>query len=153
MGTTDFVLLENWGRDHWSTLLYLDHVVQNVDGVPDRRKMRCDPDLHPGLAHAHSTLFPKRYPTKLKAGKVLHGHDDWDCVEDLEAAGLLEWQGTGINPVIVMTTVGHKVVAEAREHRVEHKSCDNFTPSIPLIMAGKLLAKEKELGIGAYRHR
>lgn len=153
MGSTGSVSLESWGRDHWSTLLYLDHVVVDRGGRPDRAKMRCDPDLHPGLVSPHHTRFTKKYPTKLKDGEHLKDHDDWDCVEDLEAAGLLEWQGTGINPVIHITTVGHKVIAEAREHRVEHKGCDNFTPSIPLIMAGKLLAQEKDLGIGQYRHR
>ena len=119
--------------------------------------MRCDPELHPGLAAPHHTMFAnmgkKKYPTKLKHGVELHDHDDWDCVDDLEAAGFLEWRGTGTNPVIHITAVGHKVIAEAREHRVEHKSCDNFTPSYPLISVGSLLAQEKELGIGQHRHR
>lgn len=44
------VPVEMWGKDHWSTFGYIETRCVDHDGVPDREHMRCDTDLHPGLA-------------------------------------------------------------------------------------------------------
>lgn len=92
------VPIEQWGKDHWSTFAYMMACVTTKGGKIDQRKMRCDPELHFGLAH----LFEREcHPTRLRDGSELHNHDDWSCLEDIEEYKLLSHIGTGINPGIV----------------------------------------------------
>lgn len=123
-------VLALFGKDHWSTFGYL--VCIQIDGVPDRRKMRCNRGRHPLLAHAgdHAEfgLGLKEYPTRLKGGQELHNHDDWDCVADLEREGLVVNVGSAVNPVIQLTHRGRLVAGELAEHKQAGGQFANFTP-------------------------
>lgn len=44
-------------------------------------------------------------------------HDDWDCADDLEAAGLIKICGSGIHPFYRMTPLGIKVASLLRNHK------------------------------------
>ena len=57
-----------------------------------------------------SVALGKKYPTRLTGGEELPDHDDWDCCEDLEEAGLLKTEGSGINPVYGLTDLGWEVL-------------------------------------------
>lgn len=120
------VSIEQFGKDHWSTLAYIETCCVDRKGIVSLERMRCDPDRHPGLAHAHSG--GKKYPTILKGGVELLDHDDWDCVDDLIAAGYLEWEGTGMHPVFKMTPDGRGMIARIRKHKEDGGSFGNFTP-------------------------
>lgn len=132
-GIDPYVPVEHFGRDHWTTLAYLETCCVDYEGVPQREKMRCDPDRHPMLAcFEHAVLYAgnggtKKYPTRLRNGVDLHDHDDWDCALDLEVAGLLERAGTGANPVFRMTDEGYRVCAAIRRHRAEGGSIACFS--------------------------
>lgn len=65
---------ELWGRDHASTLLYLETRVVDHGGKHEAPHMRRD---------------GTKYPTRLRGGKTRKGHSDYDCVADMQAAGLL----------------------------------------------------------------
>ncbi len=105
------VPVEQFGKDHWSTFGYAANVVGGLNGIPNKDRMRTDRDLHPGLVGTQVAMLESttKYPTRLKGGIELPNHDDWDCIEDLEAAGLMKWQGTGINPIFELTERGWKV--------------------------------------------
>lgn len=99
---------EFWGRDHWSTFAYALCCVRKAC-VENRRYGKKD-DTHGwvkkpqmrtnSLRHRHLAFHPSWrpggdadpviYPTRLKAGIQIHWHDDWDCLRDLEAYGLLK---------------------------------------------------------------
>ncbi len=83
------IRIDLWGKDHWSTLSYLETCAVDNKGVPSLDRMRCDIDRHPGLYGSLSMMTPKKYPTLLKYGIKAMNHDDWDCVDDMEAVGLL----------------------------------------------------------------
>lgn len=104
-----------WGRDHWSTFAYVETRIVDHKGVPDRRHMRCDPALHPQFAHEGSRMGTPS-PTRLREGER-QGHDDWSCLDDAEAAGLLRNAGTGLNRVYVLTDEGRRVADLLREHK------------------------------------
>ncbi len=124
--------VEQFGRDHWSTLAYIECLCVDNDGVPNRERMRCNPKQHPGLAHHSGTGWQKTYSTRL-AGHTLEkpvqqdGHDDWHCADDLEAAGLIEQIGTGGNPAFAMTDKGNEMAARLRAHKTKGGNFDNFT--------------------------
>jgi hypothetical protein len=123
------VPMTEWGKDHWSLLAYVETCCVDAKGVIDHRRMRCNVERHPGLALSqHKPSAPYHYPTKLRDG-VEPEHDDWDCFYDLEAAGLIEDVGTGINPVAKMTTTGLGLVAALRAHKANGGQFSDFMSS------------------------
>lgn len=112
-----------FGKDHWSTFAYLETRCVDYEGRPDNRHMRCDPRRHPGLSHIK---WNGDYPTRLFGMVELPKHDDWDCVDDLVAAGLMELDGTGIHPVVKLTNLGHTVAAALRKHKAAGKNFSDF---------------------------
>ena len=78
--------MSEWGRDHWSTLAYIETCATERQALDDRR-MRGD---------------GRTYPTRLRGfaadpSRIVLDHSDWDCVLDLIAAGLLTPE-PGTNP-------------------------------------------------------
>ena len=126
----EHVPIGRFGKDHWSTLAYIETRCVDHDGYPDHRHMRTDTDRHPGLGAPYlARMVPQgtaKYPTRLKGGDELHDHDDWDCAYDLEAAGLIEVKGTGIMPWFRITARGRLVVASLRAHKAAGGWYSNF---------------------------
>lgn len=111
-----------FGKDHWSLLGYLEcRCVDNRIGKTafaslDREHLRCDPKRHPGLVNRASGMGGP-YKTRLAEWIELVDHDDWDCLYDLEEAGLVATGGTGVNPTIKMTPKGQEVAGKLRDHK------------------------------------
>lgn len=108
----EHVPVNRFGKDHWTTFGYIETRIVDYVGLLNLDHMRIDQGRHPMLA----TMRPRRlagfdlsftatgdnqYPTRLKSeapnsetGRFtmvnLDNHDDYDCVDDLVAAGLLE---------------------------------------------------------------
>jgi hypothetical protein len=92
---------ESWGKDHNSTLLYaevraVDHGGKLSENDP---RMRMD----------------RRYPTRLNNGVEVHGHTDYDCLADAQAAGFLIYE----DETIVFTDEGWTYVHALRRRRAE----------------------------------
>lgn len=90
--------------------------------MPDKERMRCDPNLHPAqenMANRASCRSDGRrsYPTRLVDGEEVEGHDDWSCLDDAVAEGLLLAVGTGLQPAYVLTDTGRRVAAKLRAHK------------------------------------
>ena len=129
----DPVPMKFWGKDHWSTFAYMDTRCVDYIGVPNAEHLRVDGDRHPAFANgAWRSTGGKKYPTLLKGGKRLADHDDWDCIDDLIAAGLLEWEGTDIHPVFKRTPKGRRYADLVREHKVNKGRFANFNPPIEI---------------------
>lgn len=139
--TRDFVPMLMWGKDHWSTFAYVECRIVDHAGMLEHDHMRTDADRHPLLMSAKrraltANLTDKEYPTRLKATAVpdadghfgivvLPDHDDYDCLEDAIAAGLL---------TVVMPTADSSVFRDARGH-VVHEVTGN-TPIEPSFVTG-----------------
>lgn len=112
---------ELWGRDHFAVLAYAGHVAHK-SGTPDRQKMRAQPG-NPMMGWAMAMLCNadpgRKFPgTRLQGGVELADHDDWDCVDDLIAAGLLENHRTGAQPLWSLTEEGLKLWSHlVRNHK------------------------------------
>ena len=78
----------------------------------------------------------ENYPTRLKGyfedkTKSVKGHDDWDCIEDLIAVGLLMEppdEGTGLNPCYRLTTEGIRIASELRDYKTNGGNFATFEP-------------------------
>lgn len=135
--TPDPVPMSRWGMDHWSTFAFLETVAVDLEGRLDEKqqvRMRTDRDRHPAYASGFQGGPPrnsdgtlKKYPTRLREGE-LPNHDDWDCMDDMVAAGLLENVGTPVNPIVRFTDSGHALAAELRRHKAAGENFANFVP-------------------------
>jgi hypothetical protein len=124
--------MARWGQDHWSTFCYLETCAVDRQGKIDNRRMRCNPRLHRHFAHmADATV----YPTRCK-GSTIDFHDDWSCVEDMVAEGLLEASsdtkpgqpfGNG-RATAKLTDLGWKIAGQLRRHRAEGGQHRDFVP-------------------------
>lgn len=91
------VPVADWGKDHYSTLAYVDCRTVDHKGRLDHDHMRCSGLVHPVLLSAKrrgSTVGSgssdgREFPTRLRGGAGLAGHDDYSCLDDMLAAGLL----------------------------------------------------------------
>lgn len=116
---------EFWGRDHWSTFAYAlccvrkarlnDKREEGFDGWVKRPQMRANPARHRALQwkpswRPESEDTKPKYPTRLKAGIQVLWHDDWDCLRDLEAYGLLKVQANSGH--VEITEAGVDVAAQ-----------------------------------------
>lgn len=92
------VPMHRWGRDHWSTLAYLETRCVDHDGVIENSHMRTAVMRHPtflGKAQRRSGMTQRDYPTmvhpdELNAGTEFPDHDDWDCLVDMVDAGFVQ---------------------------------------------------------------
>jgi hypothetical protein len=106
--------IERFGKDHWSTFAYVEARIVDWGGKIDNTRMRCDPSRH--RQHAHIP-WPQDYPTRLAGGDLQPKHDDWDCLADLVAAGLLDSVGAKETPRFKLTELGFRVTAALRKHK------------------------------------
>lgn len=72
---------ERWGRDHISTLLYLEtRIVDHAGLLAHRHAEDKDPHMRTAI----------EYPTRLvNPTSELRGHTDYDCIRDFIAEGLV----------------------------------------------------------------
>jgi hypothetical protein len=106
---------DRWSKDHWSLLGY---IATCFDGELDHRRLRCNENTHPLLNRGPKELgWQDSYGTRLKEPtQTLPEHDDWDCLDDLEAAGMVEIISL-VNGFVVMTHKGNEIAFRLREHK------------------------------------
>jgi hypothetical protein len=127
------VAIDQFGKDHWSLFAYVEsRCVDGVDGfgVLEKVRLRANPLRHPLLAHLghwdenwgtrlHGLFAVPGYvnpAVAIASGLMLGQHDDWDCLDDLVAADLVETISLA-NLAVKMTPVGQKMAAELRDHK------------------------------------
>jgi len=126
--------IEKFGKDHWSLLAYVEYRAVNNGGHLDIKHLRCK---NPAIATSPlgQNFWKPEYGTRLKGffkatiekeerkidvidtRQRLENHDDFDCLDDLEAAGLLKNVGTLINPYAELTSKGQRVAALLSKHK------------------------------------
>jgi len=124
------VPIEKFGKDHWSVFAYIETCCVDRTAI-DQRRLRCDNDRHPEFAHLRDG---EKYPTRLKGyfdhkedpDYIVHNHDDWDCLHDLEEAGLLSSIGTAMKPQYLLTVKGTIVAGRLRAHKAHRGHFANF---------------------------
>lgn len=123
------VPIELFGKDHWSTLAYIetrivDHREFRIKGDPCMRTCkRCWRIAQ--SASAKEKQFDRvkidggnSYPTRLRDGRLADRHCDWDCLQDLVAAGILATRGEpGIGKKVTITTRGFIITGALRAHK------------------------------------
>lgn len=124
----DVVPVSSWSKDHWSLLAYVETRVVDHNGKLNIQQLRCNPARHPLNQHnggwrlEYSSRLMGYFDAKLSAEESIaknlqvSGHDDWDCLNDFEAAGYLEVISL-VNGFVSLTEKGHEVAARLRVHK------------------------------------
>lgn len=99
----DGIPVEAWGKDHNSTLLYAETRAVDHNG----KLSATDPHMR----------VSRRYPTRLHNGVEIHGHTDYDCLTDAQAAGFLTYDED--EGIIRFTDEGWTYVHGLRRKRAE----------------------------------
>jgi len=124
--------MKDFGKDHWSTFAYAETCCVDNRGGLALVRLRINRGKRPigGHPYGNPTWDPK-YGTRIKDGSIPDtGHDDIDCLDDLERVGLLEWIGTLVNPAVKLTDVGLKVIAQLRQHKAGGGQFREFAPEM-----------------------
>lgn len=144
-----------WGRDHWSTLAYIETRCVDHRGEIRPANMRTNTGRHPlfgarGLGPGDGS----KYPTRCNDGSELSDHDDWDCLNDMRLAGLIvivrpraaelwdvpvgsrgsiKYQGrvpsSELAVKVKLTKLGNQVAGALRAHLAEKYNYATFSPS------------------------
>ena len=106
-----YVPPELWGRDHFTTLMYLETVVVNHGGKLSLTDQRMREWGRRG-----------KYPTRCRYGIELDNHDDWNCLDDFADAGLVTIDNDiYLNSIVIaLTDTGWNLVRELRTHKAKH---------------------------------
>lgn len=131
-----------WGKDHWSTLAYVETVIVDCASFEcgadprmrsNRRNFRVMNEQNPRPLRAvqnrgWSEVMLPEHTSRLKLGAETVNHDDWCCLQDMVAAGLFEGDvEPGVH--LKLTPVGVAVCAALRRHKQDGGTFSNFDPS------------------------
>lgn len=141
-----YVPMNQWSKDHWSTLAYVETVMVDCAGF----QIGADPRMRSNRRHTRvmqeECARPKRTSkvrspcltmdpsqgTRLKDGTVLAGHDDWMCVQDMAEAGLFTVNADGVEPgqTLHLSPLGQDICAQLRAHKAQGGQFAGFSPSV-----------------------
>jgi len=119
--------MERWGKDHWSLLAYVEcRVVDNNGALDPRNLSSC-----PRYPFANGSMWKDEYSTRLKGHtqekpNQVKGNCDWDCLNDLDAEGLIEIVSL-INGVVILKPKGLEFTNAVRNHKATGGAFGNFS--------------------------
>ncbi len=155
------IALNRWGKDHYSTLAYLESRAVDNGGVIQNAHMRTSIQRHPLFVARGPLASPTdggQYPTSYKDGEMTE-HDDWDCLDDMVQTGLLAvkpadaelWEvpvgsrgpikfrrsipTKELKVTVKLTELGQKVAGELRTHLQKKRQYAEFEPSFAAALA------------------
>lgn len=118
------VEMDKWSKDHWGLLAYVETRCVDFKGKLERTHLRCNENKHPLQKGGINPPWQTDYSTRLKEGTI-EGHDDWDCLEEMEDAGLIEIISM-INGFVEITEKGIKVTHRIRKHKIKGGTFSTF---------------------------
>lgn len=150
--TVPTVPIEQFGKDHWSLLAYIETCCVDGSGELVHDRMRTNPDHNVDLGRSRGMCFVadgkltssdnwwkdeystrlKSFPWKSKSEKEkakhrVSGHDDWDCLDDLEKTEFVRLISY-VNGFVQITDAGLAMAAKIRAHKAKGGYFADFTP-------------------------
>ena len=137
------VPLAQWGKDHFSTLAYVETVAVENKGFQvgqdprmktNRRHARvlaaCPRPRRTAGGAALCMVMSPEHATRLKDGTQVPNHDDWMCVQDFVGEGLFAI-GSEVEPkqVLALSERGNALAAALRAHKASGGSFSTFDPA------------------------
>jgi hypothetical protein len=136
-----YIDIHLWGKDHWSTLAYIETVMVECGGFQvgydyrmktNRRHSRvmqeCPFPKRPTRSIGRGVVMKPENATKLSDGQIVEDHDDWCCVQDMADYGFFNLQPDDIDPgvTLLFSPYGQNVALELRKHKLNGGSFGDF---------------------------
>lgn len=119
------VNIELFSKHHWGLMAYLGCLTANRLNI-DKRRMRCNENKHPLLNGKPVYMnWSNNSSTVLKDSSVINGHDDWDCLNDLEEHEFVKVISL-VNCVFLLTEKGANCVKQLTLHKQSGGKYKNF---------------------------
>ena len=129
------VPIQDFGRDHWSLLAYVETLCVDSHkkgvGEIDKRRVRANEKRHPMHAvnaNMGAGGWQPDYGSRLAGywdtlgrrvpARQIPQHDDWDALNDMEKAGLVEVISEA-NGFVKLTEKGMKIAGELRSYKAK----------------------------------
>lgn len=141
----EYIPMNKWSKDHWSTLAYLETVMVDAGGFQvgsdprmrsNRRHFRvmhqeCPKPKRPTKDWALGVVMDASHGTVLKDGSSVANHDDWMCVQDMAAEGLFTTDVDGVQPgeTLHLSARGLALAAALRAHKAAGGTFASFDAS------------------------
>lgn len=135
-GRDDFIPMSLWSKDHWSTLAYIETKLVDDGGKctvkfdARMRQNRRNYRVLIGQRMSGTGAIPMSvdHGTRLNDGTYLPNHDDWNCLQDMQAAGLFEgdvddWDR---GMALKLTDAGRFLAAALRQHKAAGGTFSTF---------------------------
>jgi hypothetical protein len=120
-----YVPMNKWGKDHWSMLGYLGTLAPDGEDIfPPRIRQKRSRHWKP----EYGTRLHGYFDDKNNPALLLTDHDDWDCLHDMEAEGLVV-RPSGASTTFGFTPKGHEFVSALNRHKSEGGHFYNFSMS------------------------
>lgn len=143
----DYVPIELWHKDHWTTLAYIETVMVDSAGFQvgadphmrsNRRNFRVmqqqcrRPKRARGSSPDLCVVMEEKYSTILSDGSTIIGHDDWSCIQDMAEAGFFTVGPDGVEPAetLHLSDLGRNVANALREFKSDGGKYGDFKWSI-----------------------
>ncbi len=106
-----------FGKQHWSLLAFIETQVVDKCFPLDYRRMSCN-NKKRGISNGAPFSWDDDWSTENnKSEKLILGHDDIDCFEELEKEGFIKNEGTLLNMYPSITDKGWRACAELRKFK------------------------------------
>lgn len=128
----ELIPLSNWGKDHWSTLAYIETVMidRGVFPVAGDPRMRSNRRNYRIMPTDFGVCMPIDQGSVLSDGTIVKGHDDWCCIQDFAAEGLLNKKEEEIDlgAKLKLSDLGISLTHKLREHKLKGGTFATFKP-------------------------
>jgi len=134
---TDRIPMSKWSKDHWSLLAYLETCCVDNNGQINFDRIRVNPGTHAIVAGGRiaGNRWESSWGTVVAAGLHLDQHDDIDCLEDLEAAGLIHVHSF-VNGIVQLSLDGIDIAQQLRRWKADGKQYRDFKPQARIRVKG-----------------
>lgn len=142
MDVSQYIPMELWGKDHWSTLAYIETVMVDSVGFQcgmdarmrsNRRNFRVmyqqcpKPKRMGGRCGIGVAMDAEKHGSRLSDGTTVSNHDDWCCLQDAQEAGFFV-DGNEVEPArfLLFSDKGKQAMAALRIHKAAGGTFGNF---------------------------
>ena|SRR3990167_7037325 len=120
------ITIEQFGKDHWSLLAYIQTRIMDYRGSLDPYHLR--DKKREGWTPGYGTRLFGYWNKDETTNKdlLILNHDDYDCLDDLEKAGLVKNINTGLFPICELTLNGIEILSLLSLHKQKGKNFFEF---------------------------
>lgn len=154
-----YIPVNAWGKDHWSTLAYVDHIMTECAGFQvgqdgrmrsNRRHYRVMAEAprprRPSHPHVGVVMAPE-HGSRLKDGTVVANHDDWCCLQDMAQEGVFTDGPDAVQPgaTLHFSAKGKALADGLREHKQQGGKFATYEPSKDVLAMGSARPAPREV--------